>query len=791
MKDKNLYTMVLFLTGIYTTYICMGFLQSNRNWESVFLICALICIVDIAPTKSPNGLWYNGATLAILFLMYSKGISASTVPIIVSTLTFFLLASKPFYRINWYRLFSTLGMYFISMVCAATILEFTSQLPLIVQILCITFVFEYVNLIIRAGIMKFVNKIPFFSKTTLLEIIKVHVSFLVVPIFMYHLLKQTNPMDFLTEVIIAAFLMLLINFLITAFNKHIYKIEESKQRYKSLFDHNPDIVFTLDLSGKFTSVNPMFEKLLGYSQESVLDVNLLEYLKSEEKEEAVLHIKQALLGIPQQFSLSVSAKDGTIRELFATCGPTVVNDQIVGIYGIFKDITAQKEAERLIHKMAYFDAITGLPNRSKFQEYMVETLEIVRNHSLAGLMFLDLDQFKQVNDTLGHHTGDLLLVDVSKRIIQSVAEGSIVSRLGGDEFTIILPNLSSTEEAIQTAEAILKALAEPFYLQNKEIYITTSIGICIYPHHGAEVGTLIKNADASMYRAKESGGNTYHVYSHDIQEVNDAKHRIYSNLHKAIEREEFYLNFQPKLDLASGRINGMEALIRWENPELGSMSPAQFIPVAEESGLILSIGEWVLRSACAQNKSWQNDGFSPMVISVNLSSTQLQNDSLVSTIQHILQETKLDPQWLEIEITESILLHNTKHTMKVLKELKELGLSISIDDFGVGYSSLSYLKHFSFDYLKMDQSFINNLNTSPKDELIISGIIKLAHSLNIKVIAEGVESNQQLSYLREQDCDGVQGYLMSKPLSADKFIERVWGMTSSKELFHFDRYQLE
>jgi diguanylate cyclase (GGDEF)-like protein/PAS domain S-box-containing protein len=706
--------------------------------------------------------------------MYSKGISASSVAIIVSTLMFFLLASKPFYRINWYRLFSTLGMYFISMVCAAAILELSSQLPLIVQILCITFVFENVNLLINAGIMKFVNKIPFSSKTTLSKIYKVQISLLVVTVLLYHLLKQTNSLDLLAEVIIAAFLMLLINFLITAYNKHIYKIEESKQRYKSLFDHNPDVVFTLDLFGNFTSVNPMFKKLLGYSQECILDVNLFEYVKSEGKEEVVHDIKQALLGIPQQFTLSISTKDGTIRDLSTTCGPTVVNGQIVGIYGICKDITAQKEAERIIHKMAYFDVITGLPNRSKFQEYMVETLENVRNNSLAGLMFLDLDQFKQVNDTLGHHTGDLLLVDVSKRIIQSVVEGSIVSRLGGDEFTIILPNLSSMEEAMQTAEAILKTLAEPFYILNKEIYITTSIGICIYPYHGEEVETLIKNADASMYRAKESGGNTYHVFSNDIQEENDAKHRIYSNLHKAIERKEFYLNFQPKLDLASGRINGMEALIRWENPELGSMAPAQFIPVAEESGLILSIGEWVLRTACEQNKSWQNDGFSPIAISVNLSSIQLQNDFLVSTIQHILQETELDPKWLEIEITESILLQNTKHTMKVLKELKELGISISIDDFGVGYSSLSYLKHFSFDYLKMDQSFINNLNMSPKDELIISGIIKLAHSLNIKVIAEGVESNQQLAYLREQGCDGVQGYLINKPLSANEFMERVW-----------------
>ncbi|MDF2652415.1 MAG: sensor diguanylate cyclase/phosphodiesterase, Cache 1 [Paenibacillus sp.] len=775
MKDKNLYTLILFLTGIYTTYVCMEFLQSNRDWEPIILICVFILIIDIFPIKMPNELLlYNGSTLGILYLMYSMGISASTVPILVSAIMFFLLATKPFYKINWYRLFSTLGMYFISMVCAAAILPFTNQLPLIIQVICITFVFDNVNLIIRAGIMKFVNKAPFFNKVSIVKIVRVQVSLSVVSILLYHLLKQTNLSDLLTEVIIAAFLLLLINFLISAYNKHIDKIEESKQRYQSLFDRNPDIVFTLDLSGKITSVNPMLEKLLGYSPESILDVNLFEYVTSTGKQEAIHHIEQALLGNPQQFMMGFLTKEGTSRDMFITCGPTVVNDQIVGVYGIAKDITEQKQAEQIIHKMAYFDEITGLPNRSNFQECMAETLEKARNNSLVGLMFLDLDKFKQVNDTLGHHTGDLLLIDVSKRIIQSVPEGSIVSRLGGDEFTIIFPNLNHTDEVIPVADAILQALAEPFYLNKRELYITTSIGICIYPEHGTDVETLIKNADASMYRAKESGGNTYSVYSKSIQELNEAKHKIHSNLHKAIEREEFYLLFQPKIDLRSDKINGVEALIRWKNQELGQMSPVQFIPIAEESGLILPIGEWVLRTACRQNKAWQDAGLPPIVMSVNLSSIQLQNEHLVRTIGQILRETELDPQWLEIEITESMLLQNTQHTMKVLAEIKELGISISIDDFGVGYSSLSYLKHFSFDYLKMDKSFIDNLNMSPKDELIISGIIKLAHSLNMKVIAEGVESSEQLSYLREQGCDGVQGYLISKPLSAGEFIERVW-----------------
>lgn len=776
MKDKNLYTMVLFLTGIYTVYLSFGFIESNRDWKSLIIICLLILIVDLFPTKLPNGFWYNGSTLGILYIMYSKGISASTVPIIFSTLMFFLLASKPFYKINWFRLLSTLGMYFISMVCAAFSLKFMNEFPLIVQILGITFVFENVNLLVRAGILRFVNKTPFFSQITLKKVYGVQVSLIVLTILLYHLIPYTNAIDLITEVIIAAFLMLLINFLISAYNKHIYKIEESKQRYQSLFDRNPDIVFTLDLSGKITSMNPMFEKSLGYSPESILDVNLFEYVISTGKQEAIHHIEQALLGNPQQFTMGFLSKEGTNRDMFITCGPTVVNDQIVGVYGIAKDITEQKQAEQIIHRMAYFDEITGLPNRSNFQECMAETLEKAHNNSLAGLMFLDLDKFKQVNDTLGHHIGDLLLVDVSKRIIQSVPEGSIVSRLGGDEFTIIFPNLSHTDEVIAVADAILQALAEPFYLHKRELYITTSIGICIYPEHGTDVETLIKNADASMYRAKESGGNTYSVYSKSIQELNEAKHKIHSNLHKAIEREEFYLHFQPKIDLRSDKINGVEALIRWKNQELGQMSPVQFIPIAEESGLILPIGEWVLRTACKQNRAWQDAGFPPIVMSVNLSSFQLQNEHLVSTIGQILRETELDPQWLEIEITESMLLQNTQHTMKVLAEIKELGISISIDDFGVGYSSLSYLKHFSFDYLKMDKSFIDNLNMSPKDELIISGIIKLAHSLNMKVIAEGVESSEQLSYLREQGCDGVQGYLISRPISADEFIERVWSL---------------
>ncbi|MDQ0871550.1 diguanylate cyclase (GGDEF)-like protein/PAS domain S-box-containing protein [Paenibacillus sp. V4I3] len=778
MKDKNLYTLVLFLTGIYTIYVGFGFIQSNKDWQSIIIICLLIVIVDLFPTKLPNGFWYNGATLSFLYLTYSKGISASTVPIIFSTLMFFLSASKPFYKINWFRLFSTLGMYFISMVCAAVSLKFMNQFPLIVQILGITFVFENVNLIIRAGIMKFVNKASFFSEIALKKVYGVQVSLLVLTILLYHLVQSANAIDLLIEVMISAFLMLVINFLISAYNKHIFKIEESKQRYQSLFDRNPDIVFTLDLLGKFTSINPMLEKLLGYSPESILDVNLFEYVVSTGKQEAIYHIEQALLGNPQQFTMGFLTKEGTSRDMFITCGPTVVNDQIVGVYGIAKDITEQKQAEQIIHRMAYFDEITGLPNRSNFQERMAETLEKAHNNSLAGLMFLDLDKFKQVNDTLGHHTGDLLLVDVSKRIIQAVPEGSIVSRLGGDEFTVIFSNLSHTDEVIPVADVILQALAEPFYLHNRELYITTSIGICIYPEHGTDVETLIKNADASMYRAKESGGNTYSVYSKNIQELNEAKHKIHSNLHKAILREEFYLHFQPKIDLTTDKINGVEALIRWDNQELGPMSPVQFIPIAEESGLILPIGEWVLRTACRQNKAWQDAGFPPIVMSVNLSSIQLQNDHLVRTIGQILQETELDPQWLEIEITESMLLQNTQHTMKVLEEIKELGISISIDDFGVGYSSLSYLKHFSFDYLKMDKSFIDNLNMSPKDELIISGIIKLAHSLNMKVIAEGVESDQQLSYLREQGCDGVQGYLISKPLSAGEFIEWVWSPKS-------------
>ncbi|MCY9665659.1 EAL domain-containing protein [Paenibacillus alginolyticus] len=777
MKDKNWYTMVLFLTGIYTLYIGFGFIQSNKDWKSIIIIC-LILIVDLFPTKLPNGLWYSVGTLSILYLTYSKGISASTVPIILSTLMFFLVASKPFYKINWYRLFSTLGMYFISMVCSAITLKFMNQLPLIVQILGITFVFENVNFLLLAGIMKFVNKAPFFNKIALKQIYLFHVCILSIPL--YHLVQSTNAIDLLTETMITAFLMLVINFLITAYNKHIYKIEESKQRYQSLFDRNPDIVFTLDLSGKVTSINPMLEKLLGYSPESILDVNLFEYVISTGKQEALHHIEQLLLGNPQQFTMGFSTKDGSGRELFITCGPTVVNDQIVGVYGIAKDITEQKQAEQIIHRMAYFDEITGLPNRSNFQECMAETLEKTSDNSLAGLMFLDLDKFKQVNDTMGHHIGDLLLVDVSKRIIQSVPQGSIVSRLGGDEFTIIFPNLSHTEEVIPIADAILRALAEPFYLNNRELYITTSIGICVYPDHGIDVETLIKNADASMYRAKESGGNTYSVYSKNIQELNETKHKIHSNLHKAIEREEFYLHFQPKIDLTTDKINGVEALIRWENQELGPMSPVQFIPIAEESGLILPIGEWVLRTACKQNKAWQDAGFPPIVMSVNLSSIQLQNEHLVRTIGQILRMTELDPQWLEIEITESMLLQNTQHTMKVLEEIKELGISISIDDFGVGYSSLSYLKHFSFDYLKMDKSFIDNLNMSPKDELIISGIIKLAHSLNMKVIAEGVESSEQLSYLREQGCDGVQGYLISKPLSAEDFIERAWSLKNER-----------
>lgn len=426
----------------------------------------------------------------------------------------------------------------------------------------------------------------------------------------------------------------------------------------------------------------------------------------------------------------------------------------------------QRRTQEMIRHQASHDHLTGLANRFLFDDRLSLTLAAcaIRGEMLA-VVFLDLDGFKTINDTLGHATGDQLLQSAARRLTSCLREGDLVARWGGDEFTFLLSPISCAEEAAKIVQKILDTLNIPFHFNNQELYIKASVGIALSPYDGEDTQTLLKNADAAMYRAKQKGRNNYQLYTPAIGSKVLERLVLESRLYKALEREEFLLHYQPQVDITTGQIVGIEALIRWQSAELGLVRPNQFIPLAEETGLICPIGEWVLRRACIQNQIWQSMGLPPLRIAVNLSARQFQQGNLIKAISQILEETALEPHYLELEITESIAMHDVGLTVSVLQKLQSMGIQISMDDFGTGYSSLSFLKQFPLDKLKIDRSFIRDLMTDAKDAAIIKAVIALGQGLNLKVFAEGVETTEQLEFLRNIKCDGIQGYIFSKPLS--------------------------
>jgi diguanylate cyclase (GGDEF)-like protein len=391
-----------------------------------------------------------------------------------------------------------------------------------------------------------------------------------------------------------------------------------------------------------------------------------------------------------------------------------------------------------------------------------------RHGEMLAVVFLDLDGFKTINDTLGHAVGDQLLKNVAQRLRSCLRQGDILARWGGDEFTLLLSPISSAEDAGKIATEILDTLNLPLQLDSRELHIKASLGIALAPYDGEDADTLLKNADAAMYRAKQQGRNNYQLYTQAIGTKAQERLVLENNLYRALERQEFQLYYQPQIDLQTGEIVGMEALIRWQNPELGFISPSQFIPLAEETGLISLIGEWVLWEACTQNRAWQSLGLPPVRIAVNLSARQFQQKNLVKVIAQVLEATKLEPCYLELEITESIAMQDLPLTISVLRTLRSMGIHIAIDDFGTGYSSLSSLKHFPLDKLKIDQSFVRDLVTDSYDAAIITALVALGRGLKLEVVAEGVETQEQLVFLRSVQCDGVQGYFLSYPLPAQE-----------------------
>jgi len=541
------------------------------------------------------------------------------------------------------------------------------------------------------------------------------------------------------------------------------------------------LVMVRDRQGRIVRFNRACEEATGYDSNDVARKRVWDFLLIPEevgRDKAVFEELRAGREANEYQSYWVT-KDG--RQRLISWSNSVLLDRSKEVEHVIStsiDITERKQAEEQVQFLAYYDGLTSLPNRVLFKENLNQALAYSQRHErLMTLLFLDLDRFKQINDTFGHSLGDLLLKGIAERLRSDVRIGdcvarreandleSSVGRFGGDEFTLLITDVSSVQAAAKIAQRVLDLIAEPFELDNQEVYITASIGISMHPHDGANAEVLLKNADAAMYAAKEHGRNGYSFYTPSMNSKTFTKLSLENDLRKAIGREEFVVYYQPKLDVSTGRVIGVEALLRWRHPSKGLLSPAEFIPLAEETGLIMPLGDWGLRTVCLQNLEWQKKGVPPLPIAVNLSCIQFRQKDLHKTIYQTLLETELDPRLLELEITESTIMQNEEEAGRTLRKLKEMGIRISIDDFGTGYSSLGYLKRFTLDALKIDRSFVKDLTSDADDRAITIAIIAMAHSLGLKVVAEGVETQQQLAFLRENGCDEVQGYLFSPPLS--------------------------
>ncbi|MDF1554607.1 MAG: EAL domain-containing protein [Deferrisomatales bacterium] len=541
-----------------------------------------------------------------------------------------------------------------------------------------------------------------------------------------------------------------------------------------------------DLEANTLVCSQEFYAILGLERDSFGGTyeSLLRCIPRSDREELKGLIDATLRGgDPFSTDHRITRSDGAERIVYQQA--EVSRDEagdVVRLVGTIQDITERKRAEDQIRFLAYFDSLTGLPNRRQFTERLARSLQTAQRHNrLAALLFLDLDRFKRINDTLGHSAGDHLLQEVSSRLLtclrktdcvtrpSEIAAESVVARLGGDEFIVLLGEVNRVQDAAKVARRIVEVLSEPFVLQGQEVVVTTSIGITLFPFDGEDADTLLKNADTAMYHAKDQGRNNYQFYNESMNATAFERLVLEANLRRALERQEFVLHYQPQVKLQDGRIFGAEALIRWRHPEMGLVPPGKFIPLAEETGLIVPIGEWALRTACEQMRAWQEEGLPTVRIAVNVSSPQFADPGFAATVDRILRATGLLPEHLDLEMTESILMGDVETSILCLRQLKELGVWLSVDDFGTGYSSLSYLRRFAIDTLKVDRSFLLNVPDDPDHVAITSAIIALAHSLHLGVIAEGVESPEQVRFLRPQGCGDAQGFLFSRPVDAEEF----------------------
>ena len=526
------------------------------------------------------------------------------------------------------------------------------------------------------------------------------------------------------------------------------------------------VLFT-DLAGKILSADDSFLDMLGYTSDTlpgnIHDLTPPEHHRLDEE----AFEKLMAFGACAPFEKDFIKQDGTpVPVLFGAA----LHEEEIACFVV--DLSSNKQNKEKLNHLAYHDALTDLPNQVLFKDRLKQAIALSRrNDQLQAVLLLNLDRFKTINDSLGYASGDRLLQSVAQRLTSCVRESDTVARFGSDEFAILLTQIPRAQDAANAARAIKQSLDQAFIFEDQEIFVSSSIGISLYPQDGRDTGGLLKTAGVALDRAKAQGRGTYQFYTAGGTTRALKQLILESNLRPGLERSEFFIQYQPQVAIHDFHLVGMEALIRWQHPSLGLLYPSEFINLAEESGFIIALGDWVLRTGCAQNKAWQDAGLTPMRLSVNFSARQFQQPTFISDVAQILKDTNLDPRWLELELTESSIMKDPEQAIEKLHELKLMGIKVAVDDFGTGYSSLNYLKRFPIDTLKIDKSFVSDVCKDPHDTAIVRAIINLGHALDVTVIAEGVETKEQLQYLSALECDAVQGFLFSKALSAKAFEE--------------------
>ncbi|MFK4464812.1 putative bifunctional diguanylate cyclase/phosphodiesterase [Bacillus sp. RC252] len=550
------------------------------------------------------------------------------------------------------------------------------------------------------------------------------------------------------------------------------ELYHNQQMFKSLYEHHPDPIFTLDLYGNFLNVNNAGTTLLGYQTNELLNQPYYSLMYEEDLEEIINTFHQVKKGKSISLEIRAYHKNRDIYYLLVTAVPIFLKEHISGAYLMIKDITESKQQQEQINFLAYHDTLTELANRRSFHQYLEKAIARAKiSKSPFAVMFLDLDRFKVINDTLGHRVGDLLLIAVAKRLERISTHNMKLARLAGDEFTILIENYQKRTDVKKIADMIVAAMNEPFEIENQHLRISPSIGIAIYPEAGEDPLSILQHADMAMYEAKNKGKNRSSLYTKELYKKMERKARIEKDLPLALVNNEFYLVYQPQIDTTANKIIGAEALIRWKHPLLGDISPCEFIPIVEETPQVIPLGHWVLRESCLQLKIWQSFGYTNLKMSVNLSAKEFQQNQLIENISRILKDVKIDPKDVTLELTERIAMIDEKETLSRLKQLKEYGIQTSIDDFGTGYSSLAYLSIFPIDTLKVPKEFTQLADHRPEERAIVSTILSLANTLNLSVVAEGIETEKQLKFLQKNNCKYMQGYYFSKPLTSKQFIK--------------------